>query len=218
LRNVSFKEGSTISSSPYPDSLIVTFTFTDGDSDFGFNRDNEAHYLPPYHFANFFLKNTGEPVTSDKIVNYEIGADEVIRYSDRQYPPYDTLPEMNDGACYYYFQMEPTGSHIYFTLNEDHYNIFVDFFYEDVNGGFIEYDWFKQFCVSFNGRVSDRAGDDGPFTITMANSKRGELTYRMSSHGFKAIFGDKRIKLRIYIKDLALHNSNVIETEPFLLE
>jgi hypothetical protein len=39
----------------------------------------------------------------------------------------------------------------------------------------------------------------------------------MTSRGFIILFGGKRIKLRMMIRDRALHESNVIETPVFQL-
>jgi len=51
----------------------------------------------------------------------------------------------------------------------------------------------------------------------MQNEQKGELTYRLATVGFTPLFGDKKMKLKIYINDRALHSSNVIETAPFFL-
>ena len=51
------------------DSLIVTFSFTDGDSDFGLD---DQHVSPPFNQYFFVHKSTGELISSDKLVNNEI--------------------------------------------------------------------------------------------------------------------------------------------------
>ena len=51
----------------------------------------------------------------------------------------------------------------------------------------------------------------------MQTSKKGVITYNLEVHSLRTYLGDNRIKLMSYIKDRALHESNVIETDPFYL-
>jgi hypothetical protein len=106
---------------------------------------------------------------------------------------------------------------LYYTVNPNHYNIEVDFLRKDpgnVNAdpdGFVEFDWRKEFCTqSFDGRFPILNPDD--------NALEGTLTYSMNSLGMVSIFGAQTLKLRFFIKDQQLHQSNVVETTPFTLQ
>jgi hypothetical protein len=154
----------------------------------------------------------------------------------RSNPLYSNLPELsctdfqfrkfviNDGdvaVLHQYSQIDTTlvsggvtyhvvEDTLYIQSNPNHYNIEVDFFVKE-GGSFVEYDWRKEFCSTFDGR----------FPILSDNNDTaldGTLKYNMESRGFKLIFGAKTLKLRIQIKDRALHLSNVIETGEFTLE
>jgi hypothetical protein len=98
---------------------------------------------------------------------------------------------------------------LYFKSNPNHYNIEVDYLVKE-GGTFVEFDWRKEFCSTFDGRFPLLSDND--------NALDGTLKYNMESRGFKILFGGKTFKLRIQIKDRALHLSNVIETPEVTLE
>ena len=207
------------------DNLRIVLSFTDGDEDFGLDRENPVHMLPPYHDRVFYMKGTGEPVSSDKYYNWEVDDDELIRYSDRQMVPYDTLPE-DRVNCYYHWPRldindpmywKPIEDPIYWRPNMDHYNLIVDFYVEQPNGTFVKYDWFQEHCALVYGRVFTGEGESWPFQVSMQSSKKGVITFNLEVHSLRTFLGDSRIKLRIYVKDRALHQSNVVETDPFYL-
>lgn len=193
------------------ESLVLTFSFTDGDSDFGLNAE---HVLPPYNQFFFIHKVTGELITSDQLYNDEISAEELITYSDRVNPPFDTLPERTEGCFYQEYSLNHS---VYSIINENFSNIFVDFFYEDIDGNFVELDFLKTYCFNFDARVFTGSGTSGPFIRKMENSKKGKVQYTIQSLGFTSLFGDKKMKLKIAIQDRALHRSNIVETPEFYL-
>jgi hypothetical protein len=198
------------------DTLKLTFTFTDGDMDFGLDHNIEAHREFPYQPYYYFLKSTGEKIPSDKLDRNEVSTDQLIQFSDRKNPPYDTLPE--SGSCHYRsVDIDGGFVQLYSLLNEDFFNLDVDFIVNQPNGSFSEFDWFEQFCQTFNGRVLSGPGKSGPFLVKMKNKQRGEIAYSMISTGFTQVFGDKTLKLQITIKDRALHTSNKIQTPEFRL-
>lgn len=199
------------------DTLSVTLSFTDGDGDLGLDYQNKApDTLYPHHARNFFLKTTGELVPSDDLFIGNVTIDQLVRFSDLQNPPYDTLAAIYSGCNDTFATGYPDRP--FFILNENHYNILIDFLLEDPDGSFVEFDWYKLFCTTYDGFFSGRHGKDGHFILKPLGPKKGQLTYWMISTGFNHLFGEKRIKLRVYIKDKALHNSNVIDTEPFILK
>ena len=198
------------------DTLSVTISFTDGDGDLGLDYPSDT--LSPYHPLWVFLKTTGEAVPSDDLFTGKVAIEELIRLSDRQTPPYDTLPDRSEGCYDLSYRVRGLyNDPPYSRPNENHYNILIDFLFEDPNGNFVEFDFYKEYCTTFNGIFSGRSGQDGPFLLKMDGKNKGQLTYRMISLGFVPLFGDKKMKLRLYIKDRALHNSNAIETAPFFL-
>lgn len=105
-----------------------------------------------------------------------------------------------------YYQIMDT---LYYTPNEDHFNIEVDFLVKDPTApdGFREFDWREEFCTTFDGRFP--VFSDKPTSID------GSLRYAMTSLGFKALFSLKTLKLRVSIKDRERHRSNVIYTPEF---
>ncbi len=107
-----------------------------------------------------------------------------------------------------YYQIRDT---LYYTPNPTHNNIEVEFLVKDPTapGGFQKFDWYKEYCQTFDGR----------FTILSdgENAVDGNLRYSMTSTGFKINFSIKTLKLRVKIRDRALNESNVIETPEFRL-
>lgn len=108
---------------------------------------------------------------------------------------------------------------LYYEPNPNHDNITVDFFVKNPSSvdpkpdqdGFIPYDLKKLHCTSLNGRFPILFEKKGPL--------EGKLRYSMtSSLGFLKEFGDQTIRLKITIKDRALHVSNTITTSEKTLE
>jgi hypothetical protein len=169
-----------------------------GDLVFPRTRNNPAYtnLLPPYSCVDYeyreFIIHSSDTAVLDKL-------------SKRV----DTLK--NESGTFYMIR-----DTLYLRSNPDHYNIEVDFLVkEDPNNPdpdkrFTEYDWRKERCSTFDGRF--------PFLSETNSALDGSLKYTMESRGFKILFGGKTMKLRIQIKDRALHRSNVIETPEFTLE
>ena len=123
---------------------------------------------------------------------------------DPQVELVDSFPKVNPQ----YYQIRDT---LYFTPNQDHFNIEVDFLVKDptAEGGFREFDWREEYCTTFDGRF--------PVFSDKPSSIDGTLRYSMTSLGFTSVFSIKTLKLRVRIKDYARHVSNVIETPDFTL-
>ncbi|MEX2231013.1 MAG: hypothetical protein WD824_02540 [Cyclobacteriaceae bacterium] len=120
----------------------------------------------------------------------------------------DSIPFADKPNVTEYYQIRDT---LYFTPNQDHYNIEVDFLVKDptADGGFREYDWRREFCTTFDGRF--------PVFSDKQSSIDGTLRYSMTSFGFTSIFSIKTLKLRVSIKDRERHPSYPIETNEFTL-
>jgi hypothetical protein len=154
-------------------------------------------------------------------INYTSGshllASEDDNLIDETYNIQDTITI--DGESYFLVDEK-----LLYALNENHFNIFVEFYISEDGLNFTEFDWFEEFCISFNGRfplLLDYYGQTvkaGPFKIKLKTPWEGEITYSMVSWNYLALFNTKTLKLRITIKDRALHTSNVLETLPFTLE
>jgi len=194
FKSIIFKELDNL-----PDSLILSLEFQDGDGDLGLGT-NEL--FEPYHDVWFFLKEDNTLLT----------------YSDRFTPPYDTLPryEFPYTCLNYRTNSEIEGYEddtLYFQQNENHWNIIIEYFVKK-NGVYTEFEWeiaFPPQCSdSFNGRF--------PIMTDLSGSPlEGVLRYGMTSSGFKILFRNDTLKLRVKIKDRALHDSNVFETPDFVL-
>jgi hypothetical protein len=105
---------------------------------------------------------------------------------------------------------------LYFQVNENHYNIDVDFMVKDPSNpeadekGFVVFNWRKEFCQQdLDGRFPILTDKKGPL--------EGEIRYAMFSVGFRNIFTIKTLKLRIKIRDQALNVSNTVFSEEFTL-
>ena len=116
----------------------------------------------------------------------------------------DSIPRVNPQ----YYQIRDT---LYFTPNQNHYNIEVDFLVKDPSApdGFREFDWREEFCTTFDGRF--------PVFSDNESSIDGTLKYTMTSLGFRALFSIKTLKLRVSIKDRAQNTSNFVMTPEFTL-
>lgn len=164
--------------------------------------------LPPFNSCHY----------SDTTI-FVSGEDKAI--IDETYNVLDTL-HASSGKYPDIFVVKDT---FYMEFNENHYNIFIDYLIEQPDGSFAPYTWNDGSCdltFEYRGRfpriTSSEPIDRDPFFISPESNWEGTLTYALKNNAFKIISGDKRIKLRISIKDRALHNSNVIETPAGTIE
>lgn len=193
FNSVTFQKGETNLDA---DTLALTINFQDGDGDLGLRANIDVG--EPYNSIYFWLKGDGE----------------LLKYSDRNTAPYDTLPPYDFPFYCTNYVIEEADT-FYVTQNEFHNNIFVKFFVKK-NGVYEEFNWVTEFdpiCgESFNGRyplLSD-VGREKPL--------EGKLKYKMSSAGFELLFRQDTLKLEVFIYDRALNKSNVIESPDFVLK
>ncbi len=185
------------------DSLILNLTFKDGDGDLGLDASEDA---PPYNNKYYFVFPDG------KFITYK---------TKRTVAGYDTLPAfVKPYSCInweIFRENSVVKDTLYFQLNPDYYNITIDFLIKNGDGTFSEFDLTKEFDYPFCGGTFD-----GRFPILFKDKPgaplEGTIRYGMGSTGFKAFFSIKTLKLRIQIKDRALHKSNIIETPEFTLQ
>ncbi len=208
------------------DTLNLSVRFKDGDGDIGVLADSDSDdpkFAERYYFKindtqnKYYLSNGG---TSLAIANDAT----FLRYkTKRTNPSYDTLPDfIKPYDCTNWEIVYKTTNNIttvvdtvYFQLNPDHYNIFVDFLVlkNDGSGDFEEYDFRKEFCVTYDGRIPVLAKEAGQQTPL-----QGTIRYAMIGTGFSLVFGKTPIKLRVQIMDRALNRSNTITSNAFVLD
>jgi hypothetical protein len=242
-----------------PDTVKVTFSFTDGDGDLGLDNIDPRFFSPPYHQSAFFQTNGGqltEVESSPKLVDVtgyyrdfldilSPSSGDLVFPRTRKNPLYSNL--LPHYTCYDYsyreFIVAQTDSAVldkhtrilekfmeegvnyfivldtlYAKVNPNYYNIEVDFLVEQPDGTFAEYDFRKEFCATFDGRFpAVPFSSSGPFKGSAQTNNRGQITYNMQSTGFQPLFGTRKLKLSLKIRDRALHISNTIETPAFQL-
>ncbi len=218
LNNLIFKE---VGSNSDPDSLIVFVDFEDGDGDLGLEP---SEILPPYNQKNYFNNKSGQLINFSTDI---VSVADLIVFSNRS--TIDTLPDfVGDAICLNWddnpeievitrlpdgsdstFQLQDT---VYFQFNPRHHNFLIDFFIER-GGEFELFDWRLEIDCStdFNGRFPSLNEDNE------SRALEGTIKYGMTSVGFKSIFREDRLKLRMTVIDRSGKYSNTIETEPFRL-
>lgn len=162
----------------------------------------DYNFLPPFEDCGRYLSTS----TSHLLI---AAADTAIL--DKHTTFLDTL--YNNNSPVYEIQ-----DVLFYTVNPNHYNIEVDFLIKDPNStstehpGYTEFDWrARPYCTTFDGRFPELSDSD--------DGLEGTLRYSMESRGFTDLFGiDTPMKLRIQIKDHALHRSNVVYTRDFTLQ
>jgi len=204
FHSIEFKDVSSPSSA---DTLILTINFKDGDGDLDLD-DSETGI--PYNDKYYFVFKDGS------FLNYK---------AKRTMAGFDTLPNfVTPYNCTNWDVITDAESGkvtdtLYFELNPNHYNIFVDFYIKQPDNSFALYDWKKEFIYP-NCQVN---GFDGRFPIlskdlSQKTAQEGKIRYSMKSVGFLIFFSIKVLKLKISIQDRKLQRSNVIETPEFTLQ
>jgi hypothetical protein len=201
------------------DFLIVSFRFRDGDGDLGLSAEE---IQPPYNEVNYFYDNAG------KLLTIRSRSNPAYAHLPPDEYPYNCLNYTSPAETIYYpasvvdntFNIVDTKTidgvthhgvrdMIYFESNENHFNITVDFLLKNADGSFTTFDWKNTFCQTFDGRF--------PRLEDINGTIEGTLSYSMTSVGFKDLFQNRVLKLRVVIKDRALHESNVMLTPEFML-
>lgn len=128
-----------------------------------------------------------------------------------------------------FYLLHSTDNTFYSERNENALNLYIDFLVEGNDGAFTEFDFSRDLptktCAQgFDTRLpllsSFTPGHhrDLVFDVNIISQNEGEITYAMASSGFRDLFTGKNLKLRISLKDRALHVSNVIETTIFRVQ
>jgi hypothetical protein len=210
------------------DSLILYINFEDGDGDIGL-RSTEDSY--PYHPFNYIIDAERRLVyfgeTDYKLPFYSVplvlsGGQFRPLEKEKLFSETDTRRPFN---CEQYevikFNLDNTGTNteidtFFIQKNPNNNNIYVDF-YRKVNGNYEFLDWANVFSstgcgTNFNARFPIFDTDN------LGKSLSGTLRYSMLSAGFGIVLKKDTFKLKVYIKDRALHDSNVIESPDLTLD
>lgn len=222
------------------DSLTFSIDFEDGDGDLGFSEADNLN--PNFSIYKVFDKNNGQEFqairsftggTPQEALSLleEILLESILVASD----PVDSLPDYNSTSACFNYAVNPSipiavvsqngtvsteqvqvNDTVYIQFNERHYNFIVDLF-EERNGNFELINWRNRFeCETLNGRISDQIKegleDDTPVEGTITNSI--VVSAPLNSN---FVFGNNRLKLRIFLIDRAGNQSNIVESAPFTL-
>lgn len=200
--------------------LKLTFNVADGDGDIGLDG-----------------AESGRPFQEFDLIRDANG--NFINFGDRpEDPPFnciDWIIEAPAGvpldATFDYNGDEDRDDTLRIALNENQFNMFVDFFIKQPDGSFVESDvrtWppgsinEQTFCntETFDGRIPCLSADDEPcnFILNTDRPIEGTITYEMISSGFISVFRNETIKLRFQIQDRKLNKSNIVETPEFTLQ
>jgi len=123
---------------------------------------------------------------------------------DKSYNIIDSLVSSNPANPKIYILLDT----FYYEYNPNHYNITVQFETKNSDNSYSVFDWREEFCSTYDGR----------FPVLTENKKvplDGTLRYSMTSTGFVSLFGGKTLRLKVQIKDRALHPSKPITTPEF---
>jgi hypothetical protein len=194
---------------PEQDSLILSLRFRDGDGDLGIDAANETG--PPYNDKFYFRFANGE------FLNY-------FMKRTRTGLPYDTLPDfVKPFNCTNWEVRENPFTRrldtLYIQLNPNHYNISVEFQIKNNDGSFTPFD-FTQVLTYPKCEVQ---GFNGRFPILFKSNNlqaplEGTLNYAMTSVAFNVFFSIRTLRLKVFIRDRALHKSNEVITPEFTLQ
>ena len=203
-----------------PDSIVISVSFTDGDGDLGLSSSDDDCVSEDICYNNrFYFYDVTDPGFPACI---NLNTCTLVKYSTRKKPQYDTLPPFDTPFNCINWEVIRNGQTVtdtlYFQLNPDHYNIFVDYLIKQPDGSFQVYDWNSEFV--YPGCVVDPYYGRFPilFKETPGSPLEGVINYALKSSAFNIIFSTRTLKLRVYIKDRALNRSNVIETPEFTLQ
>lgn len=190
------------------DSIKLVINFKDGDGDLGLTSDDTLTdvYATKYYylFQNKLLNYRAKLANPNLTVNGKKLPDFVDPYNCSNW---EIRRKTINGVL-------TNVDTVYFELNDNTYNIFVDYYIDDGTNNFTKFDPITYFkypncsSLSFNGRFPVLSSDLGKKLPL-----DGILTYFMKSSSFDVIIGAKRFYLEIAIQDRALNKSNKLTTD-----
>jgi len=209
------------------------------------NGNGQLQKFAPQVIKNnsiFWASNNIEAITQETAPS-----DRLVTGSTPKKENYNFLPEYNPGSCLNYQlktilipedtqylldggyeYLGPFGpingnpfiairDTIYQTINENHFNLLVDFETNEDGINWASFDWRELFCSTYDSRLpvlqqNTKIIRAGPFKIIRKNNWEGTIEYNLTSNGFLILFGDKSLRLKVKIKDRQLNESNTIIT------
>jgi len=188
IQNIQFRQGGP---STDVDTLVLYLDFEDGNGDLGLSGSG-IDFAPPYNPFNFVTDTNGDLIS--------IGSS-------------DDLPEFNDRDWYIVRNTQgvPTDT-VLIEQNPFHFNILVDILERQPSGQYELYDFtaFQQ-VPGFYGRFPRLKEESEDRALV------GTIRYAMQSRAWLLLFATDSLKLRVSIRDRALNQSNVVESQPFVL-
>ncbi len=202
------------------DSLILSFSFEDGDGNIGMN-DNINDLLAPYHIFSFIVDSNGDVLTISRqpittplyelpvfVQLSETGETEFFIAGSRElFSDTDNRPPYN---CESY---EIFGSDTVYVLRNEFYHNFHIQFMKKSNGSYSEID----FAEIFQSDDCELGNFNGRIPLYDPQGREGVITYSMLSQLFRLSFLDDTIQLRFWIYDRSLNKSNIAESPDFIL-
>lgn len=202
------------------DSLILKFSFEDGDSNIGLTNSSQD-LLFPYQIYDVVLDDGNDVVTiSSDTVEFPIFTapvfitdfnGEIIRQIDLSNR--ELLSENDIRPAYNCEDYEIVDADtVYVVRNEFHHNFHIEF-QEKIGGEYFTIDFREVFnsddCTlgNFNGRIP----------LFDPNGQEGVITYAMLSQAFRLAFLDNTIRLKFYVIDRDLNRSNEAFSQDFVL-
>lgn len=118
---------------------------------------------------------------------------------------------------------------VYSERNENSLNLYVDLLQEESNGTYSTFDFTRDLPTKICSPGLDAqlpllsafaVGHHAyfAFNFDINSMNEGQITYFIVSAAFHDLFANKNVKLRVSLKDRALHESNTIETSVFRIQ
>lgn len=207
---------------PSTDSLVLTFSFEDGDGDVGL--DDGPDLLLPYQIYDVIVDSDDSLLTissePDRINPPLFKAPVVIDENDGEisyvyFPDSKSLfSDIDNRPAYSCDSYEIIESDtFYIARNEFYYNFHVEF-QRKLRDDTYEVIDFRQ---TFNNPDCSLGDFNARIPFFDSDGKSGTITYAMLSQVFRLAFLDDVIRLRFYIYDRALNKSNEVFTSDFVL-
>ncbi|MEM9340519.1 MAG: hypothetical protein AAGA66_17425 [Bacteroidota bacterium] len=203
------------------DSLIVSFSFKDGDGDIGLGNDI-ADLSEPYQIFNVIIDaednavSIGEESPALPLFSAPVRLDNNNGETEYIFFPQDKqlFSETDNRPAYGCEDYEIIDADTFYVArNEFHDNMHIDFLRKQPNDTFRVID----FRALFN-RPDCTLGDfDVRIPVFDPNGNEGTITHSILSRAFSSAFLEDSIKLRFYIYDRQLNRSNTVESNPFIL-
>jgi hypothetical protein len=215
---IQFVKGREEFNTPKIDTIIFTFSFTDGDGDLGRRYDQYVFDIePPYNFFFFVFRDNGLKISCHKLYNHEISRDELISFRDHLNPPFDTLPNYSQCSWIEYHEEPYVLDTLYIVKNQRFYNLDITFL-EKRDNGFLP----VEECSDFDGLLpplheSSGFSGNSPFRVKLKSPNEGSITFKMTGF-FLSRYYQKEFKIKAQVIDESSHLSNTIESTSFIIK